>query len=135
MRGPEWDWFGAEAQQRFFSAEFVVTRESDRMGMRLDGPPLATAKSRELISEAVNTGVVQVPRSGKPIVLMTSRQTVGGYPRIAAAASVDFGLLAQLKPGDPVRFQEISVAQAHELYIGRERDLNRVRTGLNRFSA
>lgn len=134
VRGPEWDWFGTEAQRRFFETEFRVTKDADRMGIRLEGPALATAQPRELISEAVNTGVVQVPPSGQPIVLLTSRQTVGGYPRIGAVATVDFGRLAQLKPGDRFGFQEISLATAHELYIGRERDLNRVRAGLNRLA-
>ena len=134
VRGPEWEWFGAEAQRRFFETEFRVTKDADRMGIRLEGPALATAKPRELISEAVNTGVVQVPPSGQPIVLLTSRQTVGGYPRIAAVATVDFARLAQLKPGDRFGFAEISLAMAHELYIGRERDLNRVRAGLNRLA-
>ena len=134
LRGPEWDWFGVEAQRRFFGMAFSVTKDADRMGIRLTGPALATAKSREMISDAVNTGVVQVPPSGQPIVLLTSRQTVGGYPRIAAVAAVDTARLAQLKPGDRLRFEEISLATAHELYIGRERDLNRVRAGLARLT-
>ncbi len=104
------------------------------MGIRLSGPALGTAHPREMISDAVNTGVVQVPPSGQPIVLLTSRQTVGGYPRIAAVAAVDASRLAQLQPGDQLRFEEISVAAAHELYIGRERDLNRVRAGLARLT-
>jgi antagonist of KipI len=114
--------------------EFSVTKDADRMGIRLTGPALGTAQPREMISDAVNTGVVQVPPSGQPIVLLTSRQTVGGYPRLAAVAAVDTGRLAQLKPGDPVRFEEISLATAHELYIARERDLNRVRAGLARLT-
>lgn len=134
LRGPEWQWFGGEAQQRIFGSEFSVTKDADRMGIRLKGPALAIAKPREMISDAVNTGVVQVPPSGQPIVLLTSRQTIGGYPRLAAVAAVDAGRLAQLSPGDQLRFEEISLATAHELYIGRERDLNRVRTGLARLT-
>ncbi|MBI3886333.1 MAG: biotin-dependent carboxyltransferase family protein [Opitutae bacterium] len=134
MRGPEWEWFGAEAQRRFFETPFAVTKDADRMGLCLTGPALATAKPREMISDAVNTGVVQVPPSGQPVVLLTSRQTVGGYPRIAAVAAVDTPRLAQLRPGDALRFEEISLATAHELYIGRERDLNRVRAGLARLT-
>lgn len=134
VRGPEWDWFGGEAQHRIFAHEYSVTKDADRMGVRLTGPALATAKPREMISDAVNTGVVQVPPSGQPIVLLTSRQTIGGYPRLAAVATVDAGRLAQWKPGGKVRFEEISVPAAHELYIGRERDLNRVRTGLVRLA-
>ncbi len=132
MRGPEWELFTPEAQRRFFAEEFRVTKDADRMGVRLEGPALALTAPRELISSAVNAGVVQVPPGGAPIVLLCSRQTVGGYPRLAAVAAVDFGRLAQLRPGDRVRFEEISLAGAHELYIARERNLNRVRTGLTR---
>ncbi len=132
VRGPEWEWFAPEVRQLFVDAEYTVTKDADRMGLRLEGPPLTLSAPRELISSAVNTGVVQVPPSGLPIVLSAARQTVGGYPRIAAVAAVDYPAIAQLKPGDAVRFQEIPLARAHELYIARERDLNRVRTGLAR---
>jgi antagonist of KipI len=132
VRGPEWGWFAPAIQRLFVSAEYTVTKDADRMGLRLEGPPLTLPAPRELISSAVNTGVVQVPPSGLPIILSAARQTVGGYPRIAAVAAVDFPVIAQLKPGDRLRFQEIPLVRAHELYIGRERDLNRVRTGLAR---
>ena len=132
VRGPEWDWFDRTVQLTFVTADYRVTKDADRMGLRLEGPPLSLAAPRELISSAVNTGVVQVPPSGLPIILSAARQTVGGYPRIATLAAVDFPALAQLKPGDQIRFREISLARAHELYIGREQDLNRVRNGLVR---
>ena len=134
VRGPEWDWFTPESQQRFFAEEWQATKEADRMGVRLEGPSLALAKPREMISSAVNTGVVQVPPAGRPIVLLPSRQSVGGYPRIAAVAAVDLRCFTQLRPGDKVRFQEITLGAAHGLYLGRERDLNRVRAGLARLT-
>ncbi|MFI5336964.1 MAG: biotin-dependent carboxyltransferase family protein [Opitutales bacterium] len=134
IRGPEWDWFTRETHHLLETAEYTVTKDADRMGLRLDGPPLRLAAARELLSSAVNTGVVQVPPSGLPIVLSAARQTVGGYPRIAVVAAVDFSAIAQLRPGETVRFREIPLARAHELYIGREQDLNRVRTGLARLS-
>ncbi len=134
VRGPEWDWFTPEAQHRFFAENWEATKEADRMGVRLEGPELALAKPREMISSAVNAGVVQVPPAGRPIVLLPSRQSVGGYPRIAAVAAVDLRRFTQLRPGDKVRFQEIALATAHELYLERERDLNRVRTGLARLT-
>jgi antagonist of KipI len=134
VRGPEWDWFTPEAQHQFFATDWQTTKEADRMGVRLDGPVLALAKAREMVSAAVNAGVVQVPAGGRPIVLLPSRQSVGGYPRLAAVAAVDLRQFTQLRPGDTVRFQEISLAVAHELYLTRERDLNRVRTGLARLT-
>lgn len=132
LRGPEWDWFDAEAQRVFFATAWTATKDADRMGMRLAGPPLPQRAAREMISEGVADGVVQVPSGGAPIVLLSSRQTVGGYPRIAAVATVDLGRLAQLAPGRTIRFEEITVAEAHGLYLARERDLNRVRAGLAR---
>lgn len=131
-RGPEWDHFTAEAQAAIFGADYEVTRDIDRMGMRLTGPALHLKEAREEISAAVNVGVVQVPGSGQPIVLLVGRQSVGGYARIAAAATVDLGKLAQFRPGDRVRFEEIGLAQAHELLLARERDYVRVRSGLAR---
>jgi antagonist of KipI len=134
IRGPEWDWFKVEAQLALFRAEWKATREADRMGVRLDGPELALEQPREMISSSVNAGVVQVPPAGKPIVLLPSRQSVGGYPRIAAVAAVDLRRFTQLRPGDSVRFEEITLETAHRLYLAREHDLNRVRLGLARLT-
>ena len=132
MVGPEWDWFTDDAQRDFFSAEWTATREADRMGVRLQGPALTMVKPREMISSAVNTGVVQVPPSGNPIVLLPSRQSVGGYPRLAVVAGVDIGRFAQLRPGESIRFQKISLATAQQAWLARERDLGRVKLGLAR---
>jgi antagonist of KipI len=134
MRGPEWEWFSEDAQRDFFSAQWQTTKEADRMGVRLQGPGLVLVKPREMISAAVNTGVVQVPPSGHPIVLLPSRQSVGGYPRIAAVAGVDIGRFTQLRPGEEVRFEKISLQHAQELWLARERDLARVRMGLARMT-
>jgi antagonist of KipI len=124
MRGPEWDWFSPDAQAGFFREAFLVTKDSNRMGVRLAGLPLTLTSSREMISGAVQHGVVQVPPSGQPILLGADRQTIGGYPRIAAVATVDFGRLAQLRPGETVSFREISVPEAHALLLQRERDFS-----------
>lgn len=130
--GPEWEWFTDAAQRDFFAANWTATREADRMGVRLQGPALTLVKPREMISAAVNTGVVQVPSAGQPIVLLPSRQSVGGYPRLAAVAGVDIGRFAQLRPGETVRFEKIKVSTAQELWLLRERDFNRAKLGLAR---
>lgn len=135
MEGPEWDWFTVEAQATFLAESWETTREADRMGVRLSGPVLQQAQSKEMISSAVNAGVVQVPPSGQPIVLLPSRQSVGGYPRLAAVAGVDLGRCAQLRPGERVRFEKITVAEAQRLWFARERDLARARLGLSRLAA
>jgi antagonist of KipI len=124
MRGPEWDWFSAEAQAAFFGESFRVSKDSNRMGVRLEGPALSMAAPREMTSAAVQHGVVQVPPSGQPILLGADRQTIGGYPRIAAIATVDFSGLAQLRPGDTVRLQEIAPAEAHAHLLEREGDFS-----------
>ena len=131
MRGPEWDWFTSDAQAALFQRTFRVSKDSNRMGARLNGPSLALATPREMISAAVQHGAVQVPPSGQPILLGADRQTIGGYPRMAAVATVDFAGLAQLRPGDAVRFSEITVADAHALLLARDRDLVMVLANLS----
>jgi antagonist of KipI len=132
VRGPEWDWFAADAQAGFFRDAYHVTRDSNRMGVRLTGPALKLVAPRELISAAVNHGVVQIPSSGQPILLGADRQTIGGYPRVGVVAAVDFGRLAQLRPGDGVTFHEVTVAEAQALLLQRERDLARALGELGR---
>jgi antagonist of KipI len=134
LRGPECAWFTPEAQRQFFSADWTATKEGDRMGVRLAGPVLERRQTDDMVSSAVNAGVVQVPAAGQPIVLLPSRQSVGGYPRLAAVATVDLPRIAQLRPGDKVRFAEINLTVAHALYLDRERDLSRVRLGLARLT-
>jgi antagonist of KipI len=122
LRGPEWEWFSDGAREAFFQSVFEVTKDGNRMGTRLSGPPLPLAEPREMISAAVDHGVIQVPPSGQPIVLGVDRQTIGGYPRIGVVATVDLGKLAQFRPGETVRFHEIQANEAHELLLRRERD-------------
>jgi antagonist of KipI len=125
---------GAEAGEfsgEFFQHLFTVEVHSDRMGLRLTGPHLERRSSAgELISSPVAPGTIQVPPDGQPIVLMADAQTLGGYPRIAHAISVDLPLLAQLCPGDTVRFQDISLAEAHRLRLARDHALAILREGL-----
>jgi antagonist of KipI len=112
-------------------AEFRIGSQSDRMGYRLEGPALELSASLELLSEAVAFGTVQLPPNGNPIVLMADRQTTGGYPRIGEVATVDLPLLAQLKPGDSLRFRAISLVEAQSLYLARERDLQQARQAVH----
>ena len=100
------------------------------MGVRLEGPLLLRKDYADLISEAVAPGTVQVPPSANPILLLGDCQTIGGYPRIAHVITVDLAPAAQLHAGDRVRFQEISLPEAHRLLLQRERDLGLFRVGL-----
>jgi antagonist of KipI len=131
VRGVDWKRFKDVAIQRFTIHEFRVSPDSDRMGVRLDGPELKREDETDLISEAVAPGTIQVPPSGKPILLLGDCQTIGGYPKIAHVITVDLGTAAQLRAGDGVRFFEVSLQDAHRLLLERERDLDRFRIGLS----
>jgi antagonist of KipI len=131
IRGVDWDRFNASTLQRFTSEAFAVSPDSDRMGVRLDGPELKREDESDLISEAVAPGTIQVPPSGKPILLLGDCQTIGGYPKIAHVITVDLGIAAQLRAGEGVRFFEVSLQDADRLLLERESDLERFRIGLS----
>jgi antagonist of KipI len=85
----------------------------------------------DLTSEAVAPGTIQVPPSGKPILLLGDCQTIGGYPKMAHVITVDLGVAAQLRAGDRVRFSEVSLTDAHRLLLERGREFERFRVGIN----
>jgi biotin-dependent carboxylase-like uncharacterized protein len=99
-------------QRRFFSGEYTVTDRADRMGYRLQGPAIE-CDIEGILSEGICSGAIQIPADGQPIVLLQDRQTIGGYPKIGAALSLDTARLAQLMPGGQVRFRAISPYEAH----------------------
>jgi len=127
IRGKNWD---EEIGNKLLSQKFRVGMNSDRMGLRLEDAQITTAGRRELVSEAVAPGTVQLPPSGAPIVLLQGCQTIGGYPKIAHVITVDLACAAQLQPLDEVRFQVIELEQARELLRERERDIALFRVGL-----
>ena len=131
VRGIDWERFDASTLQGLTNETFTVSPDSDRMGVRLDGPQLRRGDNLDLISEAVAPGTIQVPPSGKPILLLGDCQTIGGYPKIAHVITVDLGIAAQLRAGDHVRFSEVSLPDAHRRLLGRERELERFRIGLS----
>ncbi len=130
IRGVDWNRFNDGTTQRFTADAFIASPDSDRMGIRLDGPRLERSEDVDLLSEAVAPGTVQVPPSGKPILLLNDCQTIGGYPKIAHVIRVDFPIAAQLSPGDRIRFSVVSIADAHALLLERERNLEQFRRGL-----
>lgn len=123
IAGAHFDALSVAARDSLFGATFRVSSSSDRMGYRLEGPDLALRCPLELLSEGVTFGTVQLPPGGAPIILMADAQTTGGYPRIAEVATVDLPLLAQLKPGDRLRFRLVSLDQAQAEYLEREREM------------
>jgi antagonist of KipI len=130
IRGSDSSRFKPSAFERLTTEAFVVSPDSDRMGVRLDGPALDRSNDVDLLSEAVAPGTVQVPPSGRPIVLLNDCQTIGGYPKIAHVITADLGIAAQLRASDRVRFQEVSLADAHRILSERERDFHQFRYGV-----
>lgn len=130
IRGADADRFVESASKSFSSGSFFVSPDSDRMGIRLDGPQLEQKENVDLLSEAVAPGTVQVPPNGKPILLLNDCQTIGGYPKIAHVITVDLPMATQLCPGDRVRFVEVSIRDAHALLLERERNFEQFRRGL-----
>ena len=123
LPGPQLDRFVRTAWDVLQSAPYVVANDSNRIGYRLVGPGLETPGKLDLISDATPLGVLQVPPSGQPILLMADCQTTGGYPKIAAVISADVSVAGQLGPGDTVRFVECSTREALSALIAQERSL------------
>lgn len=127
VRGPEHEQFSPASQQAFWREPFALTPAADRMGYRLQGPTLTRETPTELLSSAVTFGTVQVPPGGQPIVLLADAQTTGGYPRLVQVITADFSALAQAQPGQALRFQEVSLAEAQAQYLAQERRLRALR--------
>jgi antagonist of KipI len=125
MPGPQADWFEADALKTVAGVSFRISPQSNRMGYRLQGPPLARVHDRELISEPLGIGAIQVPSAGGPILLMADRQTAGGYPKIGYVISADLPLAGQLAPGDFIEFHLCTQQEAVAALIARERQLLR----------
>lgn len=121
--GPQADWFSAETTQHFFRDLFLISEESDRVGLRLEGT-LPGVESREMITEGVSLGAVQVTPSGQPIILFVEQQTTGGYPKIANVIGADLHRIGQLRPRAEIRFELTSLADARSLWIEQQRLLN-----------
>ena len=107
--------FGPLQQWRFFNSEYRLSERCDRMGFRLEGETVHSDMV-SMLSEGICHGAIQIPADGQPIVLMNDRQTIGGYPKIGAVIPIDTASLAQLSPRAQVRFEEISIEQAHNIH-------------------
>jgi biotin-dependent carboxylase-like uncharacterized protein len=123
LAGPQQEYFTPDALEALQSAPYTISGNSDRMGFRLDGPALTHARGADIISDATPLGVLQVPASGQPILLMADRQTTGGYPKIATVISADISVAGQLGPGDTISFRVCSPREALAALILQERAL------------
>ena len=130
--GPQDDALTERGITTFLSSVYTLTPEFDRMGCRLDGELIEHVKSGDIISDGIAFGAVQVPSAGKPIIMLADRQTTGGYAKIANVISADFRILAQLKAGDKVHFEKVSIAAAQEALLAQRATLNCLRSAIDR---
>jgi KipI family sensor histidine kinase inhibitor len=128
--GPQDDAFTETGRHTFLESTYEVTPSSDRMGCRLEGPVIEHGGAADIISDWIPSGGIQVPGNGKPIVLLADRQTTGGYTKIATVIGPDIPKLAQMRPGDHVRFQAVSIREAQAVARTLERDLSKLDASL-----
>ena len=115
--GPQVDWFSESSLRLFYESTYRVGEQSNRMGLRLEGALVSPHGSRQMITEGVPLGAVQVPASGSPIILFVDQQTTGGYPKIANVISADLHRVGQLRPRDEIRFEQVTFEAAHSLLM------------------
>ncbi len=120
--GPQSDWFPESSRIAFHAGAYRVSEEANRMGLRLEGPPIETPRGGQMITEGVPLGAIQVPAGGQPIILFVEQQTTGGYPKIANVISADLSSVGQLRPRDEIRFEAVSLETARTL-LKKQEDL------------
>ena len=116
IRGTNFEFFSDQSISDFFSKDFIVTKLTDRMGMRLEGAKLKNLKKTNIKSEGLVRGTIQVPADGNPIILLSDHGTIGGYPKFGVVISADYDKLVQLPPGSKIKFKEILLKDAENLY-------------------
>jgi antagonist of KipI len=119
--GPQSGGFPQATQKAFYGSTYRVAEESNRMGLRLEGPSIPEGAHGEMISEGVSLGAVQIAAGGLPIILFVEQQTTGGYAKIANVISADLHSLGQLRPRDEIRFELVSFATARKLLVEQEK--------------
>ena len=116
IKGTNFNYFSEIGKKTFFEKEFSVSKLSDRMGMRLEGPKIENIVNTNIKSEGLIKGVIQVPADGNPIIMLSDHGTIGGYPKIAVVISADYDKLVQLTPGSKIKFKEIELSSAETLF-------------------
>jgi len=129
--GPDRDRFEDDQIEKFLNNSYTISPNSDRVAIRLEGESLKLKKGKEtIISEGVNIGTIQVPQNGKPIILMKDRPTTGGYPKLGNVIKVDIPILSQKRFGERIKFEEISLIKAQNLYFEMERKIEKFKESL-----
>mgnify|MGYP001257411329 CR=1 FL=1 len=116
IKGTNFDYFSKSGIETLLEKEFTVSKLSDRMGMRLEGPKIENIVKTNIKSEGLVKGVIQVPADGKPIIMLSDHGTIGGYPKIGVVISADYDRLVQLTPGSKIKFKEVKLKDAETLY-------------------
>ena len=116
IKGTNFDYFSDQGKKIFFEKEFIVSKLTDRMGMRLEGPKIKNVVNTNIRSEGLIKGVIQVPTDGNPIIMLSDHGTIGGYPKIAVVISADYDRLTQLTPGSKIKFKSVELSEAENLF-------------------
>ena len=116
LKGTNYDYFSKEGIDNFLTKEFVVTKLTDRMGMRIEGPKIQNIKEKNIRSEGIVKGTIQIPPDGNPIIMLSDHGTIGGYPKIGVVISADYDKLVQLVPNTKIKFKLIDLHEAEKLY-------------------
>ena len=129
--GPQEDAFTVGGLTAFLGTPYTVSKEFDRMGCRLEGKPIRHKTDGNIISDGIVNGAIQVPTTGQPIIMLAERQATGGYTKIATVISADLPVIGQCCPGDILRFQAVSIEQAHHLLKQQKARLEDLKRSVN----
>ena len=124
--GAQRDWFSDDTYAKFLAGSYTVSEQSDRAGLRLKGAAVSARDSKQLLTDGIPLGAIQVPQDGQPIILFVDQQTTGGYPKIASVIAADIHRIGQLRPRDEIRFVEASIAEAIDALRAQERWLQQI---------
>ncbi len=127
MAGPQEAMFTPGGLDTFYGSTYRLGAEADRMGCRLEGPVIEHVESADILSDAIPFGAVQVPGHGLPIIMLADRQTTGGYSKIATVTGADLSLLAQMTPGNSLRFRKVDMEEAMAASMEKLRELETIR--------
>jgi biotin-dependent carboxylase-like uncharacterized protein len=116
IKGTNYNYFSQEAKNVFFSKEYTISKFTDRMGMRLEGPKIENIVNTNITSEGLIKGVIQIPPDGNPIIMLSDHGTIGGYPKIGVIISADYDRLVQLTPGSKIKFKLVELSEAETLF-------------------
>ena len=116
IKATNYNYFSEEGKNIFFNKVYNVSKLTDRMGMRLEGPKIENIVNTNITSEGLIKGVIQVPPDGNPIIMLSDHGTIGGYPKIGVVISADYDKLVQLTPGSKIKFKDVNLSEAETLY-------------------